>query len=61
MHMSSSERKQPLWTLRNVSTQISLHRLIRADTFNRRGIEVYDRVMIPETENAQEMKSVSPG
>ena len=36
-------RKPTLWTMRNVSTQISLRRprrLIRADTFHHRGIEV---------------------
>ena len=40
---STSTIKPTLWTLRNVSTQISLrilHRLIRADTFRLRGIEV---------------------
>ena len=42
-HESRSTRKPTLWTLRNVSTQISLrrqHMLIRADTFHLGGIEV---------------------
>ena len=48
-HISSSVRKAIQWPLRNVSTQI---RLIRADTFRLKGIEVY-RVMNPETEKTQ--------
>ena len=47
--MSLPTRKPTLWSLRNLSTQISLRsprRLIRADTFRLRVIDV----MIPETE-----------
>ena len=42
-NMSCSTRKPSVWTLRNVSNQISLRsprRQIRADTFRLRGIEV---------------------
>ena len=41
--MSRPARKPTLWPMRNVSTQISLRsprRLIRADTFRLKGIEV---------------------
>ena len=57
---SCPARKPTVWPLRNVSTQIRLRcprRLIRVDTFRLRG----DRVMIPETENPQEAKSVYLG
>ena len=57
--MSRSTRNPTLWTLRNVSTQISMRsprRLIRADTFRLRGKR--NRVMIPETENPQEAKRI---
>ena len=60
--MSRSAGKPTLWSLRNVSIQISPHvphRLIRADTLRLRGKRY--RVMIPETENPQEAKSVGPG
>ena len=43
VYMSRSARKRTIWPLHNVSTQISLRisrRLIRADTFRLRGIEV---------------------
>ena len=43
IHMSRSMRKPALWTLRNVSIRISLRsllRLIRADVFRLKGIEV---------------------
>ena len=43
LHMSRSTRKPTVWTLCNVSTQISLRdhrRLVRADTFRIMGIEV---------------------
>ena len=42
-HMSRSARKPTLWTLSNISTQISLRiprRLIRADSFRLWGIEI---------------------
>ena len=42
-YMSRSIEKTTVWTLRNVSTLVSLrssHRLIRVDTFRLRGIEL---------------------
>ena len=42
-YMSRPARRPTLWPLRNVSAQISLRnprRLIRADTFRLRGIDV---------------------
>ena len=65
-YMSCSTSKPTLWTLRNVSTQISLHSpprqnwADRPDTFHIRGIEVQS-IIISETENTQEEKNVCPG
>ena len=50
--MSRSTRKPTLWTLRNMVTQISLRHIPSHGDGG--------RVMIPETENPQEVKSVCP-
>ena len=52
IHTSRSMRKTTLWTMRNVSTQINLR------IPSQEGLRY--RVMITETENPQEAKSVCP-